>query len=61
MLVLVLAYSPLPSTRRLLLVVGEGEECWPDATPWPDNVPGQWLYVRLLVSAVVFQPAVASW
>ena len=43
MLVLALVYPPLPATHRLLLVVGECEECYPDATPWPDNVPGQWL------------------
>ena len=41
--------SSSPSTRKLLLALGEGEECYPDATPWPDNVPGQWLHVRLLV------------
>jgi len=52
---------PIPSTRRLLLVVAEGEECYPDVTPWPGNVPGQWLHVRLLVSEVAFEPPVVSW
>ena len=60
MLVLVLAYSRLPSTSWLLLVVAEGEECYPDATSCPVNVPGQWLHVRLLVSEVAFEPPVVS-
>jgi len=61
LLVLVLAYPPLPSTRRLLLVVAEGEECYHDATLRPGNVPRQWLHVRLLVSEVAFKLPIVSW
>jgi len=41
--------SPSSLHQGVLLVVAKDEECHYGTTPWPGNVIGQWLHVRLLM------------
>ena len=58
---LALVDRPFLSTHTLLLVVDGGEVCYPDTTPEPGNVLGQWLHVKLLVWVVASVLLTVSW